>query len=224
MFLAPNQVISPVSPSENKDKSGWILLFHPDLIRKSSLIKKMNEYTFFSYDSHEALHLSENERQIVTNIVQTIKHEYSQNLDEHSHELILSNLELLLNYCKRFYGRQFITRSHINKDIVVKFEEFLQSYFNSDKPKSMGIPSVKYCAKIMCYSTNYLSDLLKKETGKNTKEHIYYYLIEKAKNMLIGTEEPVYRIADSLGFEYPQHFSKFFKNKTGLSPCEYRKE
>jgi AraC-like DNA-binding protein len=222
IFIAPDQIIMPVSESENAATDGWVLCFHPDLIRKSALAKKMKEYTFFSYDSHEALHVSNQERKTVTGIVKTIKKEYSQNIDVYSQELIISNLELLLNYCKRFYGRQFITRTNVNKDVVIRFEEFLQSYFDSDKPESQGLPSVKYCAEQMGYSPNYLSDLLKQETGKNTQEHIYFYLIEKAKTMLLGTEEPVYKIAQSLGFEYPQHFSKLFKNKTGMSPAEYR--
>jgi AraC-like DNA-binding protein len=182
----------------------------------------MREYTFFSYDSHEALHLSDQERQTITTIVRTIEHEYSQNLDIYSQDVMISSLELLLNYGKRFYGRQFITRTHVNKDVVIRFEELLQTYFESDKPETQGLPTVKYCAEQMGYSSNYLSDLLKKETGKNTQEHIHFYLIEKAKNLLLGTEEPVYRIAYTLGFEYPQHFSKLFKSKTGLSPAQYR--
>ena len=222
MFLAPDQTIEPISVSENPELDGWVLLFHPDLIRKSSLGKKMNEYTFFSYDSHEALHVSDQEKQAVINIVKRIEAEYSQNLDIYSHDLIISNLELLLNYCQRFYGRQFITRANVNKDVVIRFEELLKSYFDSDKPASQGLPSVKYCAREMGYSPNYLSDLLRKETGKNTQEHIQFYLIEKAKTLLLGTEEPVYKIAYSLGFEYPQHFSKLFKHKTGMSPAEYR--
>jgi AraC-like DNA-binding protein len=222
MCLAPGQTIEPFSASEDSELDGWVLIFHPDLIRKSALGKKMNEFTFFSYDSHEALHLSDIERQTVTGIVKTIKDEYSQNLDVHSQDLIISSLELLFNYCKRFYGRQFITRANIYKDVVTRFEEFLKSYFDSDKPESLGLPSVRYCAQEMGYSPNYLSDLLKKETGKTTQEHIHFYLVEKAKIMLLGTQEPVNRIAHSLGFEYPQHFSKLFKNKTGMSPAEYR--
>ena len=224
MFLAPGQTIEPVSVSEKAESEldGWILIFHPDLIRKSPLGKKMNEYSFFSYDSHEALHLSDQERQTVTCIVKTIENEYSQNIDVHSQDLIISNLELFLNYCNRFYGRQFFTRTNVNRDVATRFEEYLQSYFDSDKPETRGLPSVKFCAQDMGYSPNYLSDLLKKETGKGTQEHIHYYLIEKAKTLLLGTEEPVSQIAYSLGFEYPQHFSKLFKNKTGMSPAEYR--
>jgi AraC family transcriptional regulator, transcriptional activator of pobA len=222
MCLAPGQTIEPFSASDNTALEGWVLIFHPDLISKSALGKKMNEYTFFGYDSHEALHLSEHEKQTVTDIVQAIKYEYSQNLDVHSQDLIISNLELLLNYCKRFYGRQFITRTNVYKDVVIRFEEFLKSYFDSEKLETLGLPSVKYCAEEMCYSPNYLSDLLKKETGKTTQEHIHFYLIEKAKILLLGTQEPVNRIAHCLGFEYPQHFSILFKNKTGMSPAEYR--
>ena len=197
-------------------------MFHPDLIRNSALANKMKEYSFFSYAAHEALHVSEKERETITNIARAIRNEYSKNLDIYSHELILSNLELMLNHCKRFYGRQFITRVAVNKDIIARFEDFLRSYFDSDKPEKLGLPSVKYCAKEMGYSPNYLSDLLRKETGKNTQDHVYFHLLEKAKDLLIGTNSPVYEIAYSLGFEYPQHFSKLFKQKTGRSPSEYR--
>lgn len=226
LFMAPDQIIEPVTESdtalEEPDPSGWVLIFHPDLLRRTSLGKKMNEYTFFSYDSHEALHVSDQERQTVTSIAQAIRNEYRNNLDNHSHELIVTNLELMLNYCKRFYGRQFITRSNENKDVIVRLEDYLKSCFDADGPLSRGLPSVKDCAREMGYSPNYLSDLLKKETGKNTQEHIHCHLIEKAKNLLLGTEEPVYRIAYALGFDYPQHFSKLFKNKTGMSPAAYR--
>lgn len=222
MFMAPDQVIEPFTAPEDMAKGGWILVFHPDLLRRSALGRKMGEYSFFSYDSHEALHLSDQERQTVTGLVLSIREEYSRNLDAHSQELILSNLELLLNYCKRFYGRQFITRSGACKDVVAGFEEFLKDWFESGKAQREGLPSVKDCAEAMHYSPHYLSDLLKKETGKNTQEHIHFRVIEKAKNMLLGTEEPVKSIAATLGFEYPQHFSKLFKSKTGMSPAEYR--
>jgi AraC-like DNA-binding protein len=223
MFMAPDQVVEPFSAPGDMAKDGWILLFHPDLLQRSPLGRKMGEYSFFSYYSHEALHLSDEERRSVSGLVQAINEEYSRNMDSHSHELILSNLELLLNYCKRYYGRQFITRTNADKDVIARFEEYLQSWFASDRTKSAGLPTVKDCAEAMHYSPNYLSDLLKKETGKSTQEHIHFQLIEKAKTLLLGTEEPVNRIAASLGFEYPQHFSKLFKNKTGMSPAEYRR-
>lgn len=222
IFMAPDQVIEPFSAPDDMAKDGWILVFHPDLLRRSPLGRKMGEYSFFSYDSREALHLSEEERRCITGLAQAIKEEYGRNMDAHSQELILSNLELLLNYCKRFYGRQFITRESAEKDVVARFEEYLRAWFESGKAESAGLPTAKDCAEAMRYSANYLSDLLKQETGKSTQEHIHFHLIEKAKTLLLGTEEPVNRIAASLGFEYPQHFSKLFKNKTGMSPAEYR--
>lgn len=220
--MAPDQTFTAEDYNEEKVQTGWGLYFHPDLIRKSSLSKKMKEYTFFSYDANEALHLSDKEKQTITTVIEKINEEINQNIDVYSQDLIISHIELLLNYCKRFYGRQFITRTNINKDTVSKFEEFLNEYFDSDKPKNDGLPSVKACAMEIGYSANYLSDLLKKETGKNTQEHIHFHLIEKAKNMLLGTNEPIYNIAYNLGFEYPQHFSKLFKKKTGVSPAAYR--
>ncbi len=221
MFTAPGQVMT-VEYSPN-DTEGWMLCFHPDLIRKSPLITKIKEYTFFTYDSSEALHLSEQEEETIENIVNKIKDEYSQKSDMYSEELIISNLEVLLNYAKRFYGRQFITRSSVNKDVVCRFETLITDYFKSKSLNNNGLPTVKYLAQEMGYSTNYLSDLLKKETGKNTQDHIHFHLIEKAKSLLLGTAEPVTQIAYALGYEYPGHFSKFFKKKTGMSPTEYRK-
>jgi len=223
VFLAPGQAVYiDEDQPEEPESIGWNLCFHPDLIYKSSLGKKINEYTFFTYNQDEALHLSDQEKQKITDIVYEIKNEFSQNMDGFSHDLIISQLELFFNYCKRFYGRQFITRTKVNKDVIIRFEEFLKCYFNSDKLESLGLPSVKYCAQEMGYSPNYLSDVLKRETGKNTQEHIHFYLIEKAKALLLETDKPVNIIACELGFEYPQHFSKLFKNKTGMSPVEYR--
>lgn len=221
MFTAPGQVTTvEYTPIDTK---GWMLCFHPDLIRKSQLNSKMKDYSFFSYDSSEALHLSDQEELTINNIVNTIKAEYSQNLDMYSEELMVSNIEVLLNYAKRFYGRQFITRASANKDLVSRFETVLTDYFESKSLGDSGLPTVKHLAQEMGYSTNYLSDLLKKETGKNTQDHIHFYLIEKAKSLLLATEEPVTQIAYALGYEYPGHFSKFFKKKTGMSPTEYRK-
>jgi AraC family transcriptional activator of pobA len=220
--LAPGQTIIPTRPGDGGGEFGWVLCFHPDLIRGSSLASKMRGYTFFDYDSHEALHLSEEERATVTNIGRAMRNEYSKNLDVYSRDLIVSNLELLCNHCLRFYGRQFITRTSVNQDVVSRFEKYIKTYLDSADLESKGLPSVKECAREMGYSTNYLSDLLRKETGKSTQEHIHFHLIEKAKDLLLGTDEPVSRIAYALGFEYPQHFSKLFKNQTGSSPAKFR--
>lgn len=222
IFLAPGQVITEIDPHDKSNASGWSLYFHPDLVMKSELGRKMNNYSFFSYEANEALHLSDEEKETVFDCMTKIKKEYSQNIDKHSHALIVSNLELLLNYCTRFYDRQFYTRTTQNQDIVTHMESLLKNYFNSDKPLNLGIPTVKYCAAQVNLSPNYLSDLLKKETGKNTKEHIDYYLIQKAKSLLMSTNSSIGEIAYDLGFEYPRYFSKLFKKKTGMTPVQFK--
>ena len=222
ILTAPCQVMTSGGVNDNDKAQGWSLLFHPDLIRKSELGKNMNKYSFFSYDVHEVLHVSEEEEQNITELIKKIEKEYSQNIDKHSQNLIISNIQLILDYCMRYYDRQFYTRTNLNKDIVSRFEHLVVNYFSSDNPLKMGIPTVKYCGIELNMSPNYLSDMLKKETGKNAQEHIHYHLIENAKTKLLGTTEPISLIAFSLGFEYPQHFSKIFKAKTGMSPVEYR--
>ena len=222
-FSAPNQVMYPDHlVSDILDDGGWSLIFHPDLLFGTTLGSKINTYQFFSYDVNEALHISDQEKQKITECLANIVDEYSQNIDRHAQEIIVSNLELLLNYCKRFYDRQFSTRKKQNSLVVNKIEKLLMSYFDSDLPSKMGLPGVKYCAEQMNLSPNYLSDLLKKETGKNTKEHIDYYLINKAKNLLLGKELSISEIAYDLGFEQPKSFSKLFKKKTGFTPKEFR--
>jgi AraC-like DNA-binding protein len=224
MFLGPGQSIVPIADAREleEDGDGWTLMFHPDLIRKSPLASKMSEYSFFGYDSHEALHLSDEEQSILTSAVKRIEEEYARGIDQHSQELLVSHVQLLLTYCQRFYGRQFSLRSNANKDVISRLEAFLQQYFESDRPAKDGLPTVQVCAKAMGYSPDYLSDLLKQETGKNTREHIHYFLIERAKTRLLGSEDTISEIAYSLGFEHPQHFSKLFRSKTGMSPGEYR--
>jgi len=222
LCTAPEQVLTFNRKKETKTTEGWGLFFHPELIRKSPLGKRINEYSFFSYAENEALHLSEQEEQILLSLLRQMENEYNTNIDNYSHDLIISNIELLLNYCRRFYGRQFITRTNHNKDVIIRFEEFIIEYFNSDKLKEKGIPTVKYCAEAMNLSPNYFSDLLKSETGKNTQEHIHYYLLEKAKNILMGSGKSINEVAYELGFEYPQNFSKFFRKKVGGSPSAYR--
>lgn len=219
---APEQVISFDRKKEANSSEGWGLYFHPELIRHTPLGNKIHEYAFFAYAENEALHLSEQEKQTVLSILKQMEAEYNTNIDHYSQELIISNIELLLNYCKRYYGRQFITRTSQNKDVIARFEQFLIDYFNSGKLVSAGIPSVRHCAETMNLSPNYFSDLLKSETGKNTQEHIHYYLIEKAKTILAGSTKSINEIAYELGFEYPQNFSKLFKQKVGISPTEFR--
>lgn len=221
--IAPKQVVIMDSEIEKRDDMmGWGLFFHPDLLRGTSLGEKMNEYTFFSYETAEALHLSEKEKQTLYDCVQKIATEIQENIDNHSQTLIVSNIELLLNYCSRYYGRQFITRKSSNSNTVAQVEKLLKSYFTSEQLKEIGLPTVKYLADNVHLSASYLSDLLKKETGMNAQDHIHYYLIEEAKNILLNSDNSVGEIAYSLGFEYPQYFSKLFKQKTGKTPIEYR--
>ena len=221
--IAPNQLITIENDtSETNDLVGWGLFFHPDLIRGTSLSNKIKEYTFFSYQVKEALHLSDKEKQTLLDCVNKLETELTENIDHHSQTLITSNIELLLNYCARYYDRQFITRKKANTDVLDKFESSLANYFNSNEVQKNGLPSVKYFAELLFLSPNYLSDLLKKETGKNAQELIHYYLMEEAKNNLLHTNYSVNEIAYKLGFEYPQYFSKLFKSKTGMTPLEYR--
>lgn len=221
VFVAPGQVVG-VNSSEIVQPKGWALLFHPDLIRGTSLGHNIKDYSFFSYEVYEALHLSEKERQIVIDCLSKIDYELKQSIDKHSKTLIANNIELLLNYCMRFYDRQFIPRSNANKDILVKFEKLLDEYFQSDMPQTLGLPTVKYCAENIHLSANYLGDLIKKETGKSPQEHIQLKLMDIAKERIFDTSKSVSEIAYELGFKYPQHFSRMFKNETGYTPNEYR--
>lgn len=224
IFTSPGQVtiFEGKMPSEDESAEGWTLAFHPDLIRKSKLADKMNRYSFFNYEVNEALHLSEDERKTIEELLEKITKEYSQNLDKHSQNLIISNIELLLDYCTRFYDRQFYTRANLNNDIVSKFEKLIKDHYLNGRASETGIPNVSFCAKKLNLSSNYLSDLLKKETGKTAQEHIHLFIIEKAKNSLLNSSNSISEIGYTLGFEYPQHFSNLFKSKTGLSPREYR--
>lgn len=222
VFISPGQVAGIGNPPGNPAPKGWALLFHPDLIRGTSLGRIIKEYTFFSYESNEALHLSERERQIIIDCLNKIDHELQQSIDKHSKRLIASNIELLLNYCLRFYDRQFITRSLVNKDILTRFENLLDSYLNSDLAKTLGLPTVKYCADELHLSANYFGDLIKKETGKSPQEYIQFKLIDLAKDRIFDTTKTVSEIAYELGFKHPQHFSRMFKKSTGYTPNEYK--
>lgn len=219
-YIAPGQLTEYDEIS--KVSSGWMLFVHPDLIRTFPLHKKLNEYSFFSYQSNEALHISEKEKEILNSILEKIEWELDSNLDDFSEEVIVTNIELLLNYSKRFYNRQFITRKRFNKNIVVRFENLLQQYFEQDQQKELGIPTVQYFAGKMNFSANYLSDLIRKGTEQSIKEHIHNFIIEQAKNKLLNTDKSISEIAFELGFEYSQYFSRLFKNKVGKTPKEYR--
>lgn len=224
VFTSPGQVtiFEDEMPTDNETSKGWTLAFHPDLIRKSSLADKMSQYSFFNYEVNEALHLSEEELATIEELLDKVVREYTQNLDKHSQNLIISNIELLLDYCTRFYDRQFYTRSNLNLDYISKFEKLLKKYYETEWADKKGLPTVQYLARELNFSSNYLSDLLKKETGKTAQEHIHLFVIEKAKNKLLNSQTTISEIGYSLGFEYPQHFSNLFKSKTGFSPSEYR--
>ncbi len=218
-FLSPNQVLT-VDEKGERNNDGWSLLFHPDIIANYSLATVIKKYGFFSYGVNEALHLSDKEEATIENLVQNIKQEYSSAIDLFSQDVIVSNLELLLNYCNRFYNRQFITRKMASNDLLVNFENKLSNYFE-DNPNS-NLPTVKKLAEELNVSPNYLSDMLRTVTGQNTKQHIHSKLVEKAKEYLTTTSKSIGEIAYQLGFEHPQSFNRLFKNKTDFSPLEYR--
>jgi AraC-like DNA-binding protein len=224
VFISPGQIMEIENDGKVYQPMGHALVFHSDLIQGTNLAKSINEYNFFSYKANEALHLSERERQIVLDCFSKIKYELLQGVDKHSKKLIASNIELFLNYCDRFYDRQFITRDNVNKGILEKFEELLNGFFISGKPQTIGLPSVAYFAEELHLSANYFGDLIKKETGKSAKEYIQDKIIEIAKNKTFDTDKTVNEIAYELGFKYPQHFTRLFKQRVGVTPNEYRNE
>jgi AraC-like DNA-binding protein len=221
-FIGPNQVTQFENTDTKDDSNGWNILFHPDLIRKSSLGTTIKDFSYFNYGLSEALHVSDKEKSILFHLVERIENELEQNIDKHSQELIIANLESILKYCNRYYDRQFYTRTNLNKDLIVRFENYLENHFNSENLVNKGIPTVTECGKALNMSGSYMSDLLKLETGRSAKDHIHSYIIEKAKNLLLSSQITVGEVAYGLGFEYSQHFSKLFKSKTGFSPAEFR--
>jgi AraC family transcriptional regulator, transcriptional activator of pobA len=221
IFLAPGQVIGS-NGEEYYQPQGLALVFHPDFIHGTTLGRHIHEYTFFSYAVNEALHLSERERQIILDCFSKINYELEHGVDKHSKKLIVTNIELFLNYCVRFYDRQFITRENTVKGALEKFESLLNNFFASDKPQTVGLPSVAYCAGELNLSPNYFGDLIKKETGKSAHEFIQLKLIEVAKERIYDTKKSVSEVAYGLGFKYPQHFSRVFKQSVGMTPQEYR--
>jgi AraC-like DNA-binding protein len=222
VFIAPGQVIGVYTNGENVQPKGYALVFHPDLIHGTSLGRHIQAYTYFGYQSNEALHVSERERKIVLECFSKIQYELEHAIDNHSKKLIVSNIELFLNYCSRFYERQFITRENVHQGVLERFENFLNEYYQSDKPATIGLPSVALCADELHLSSSYFGDLIKKETGKTAQEYIQAKVIDVAKERIFDLTKSVSQVAYELGFKYPQHFSRLFKQRVGQSPNEYR--
>ena len=222
VFMAPGQVAGVNSNGEYYQPKGHVLAFHADLIHGTSLGRHIQDYNFFEYQSNEALHLSEKEKTIVLDCFSKIDYELERGVDKHSKKLIVSNIELFLDYCIRFYDRQFITRDHVSAGVIEKFETMLTNYFFSDKPQTTGLPSVAYCADELNLSPNYFGDLVKKEAGKTAQEYIQFKLIDMAKEKIFDGDKTVNQIAYELGFKYPQHFTRLFKKRVGQTPLEYR--
>lgn len=222
VFVSPGQVFGHPADGSTYRTKGWCLYFSPELLRGTQLGRHMKDYTFFSYDVNEALHLSLQERETIIDCLKKIDEEIESGTDRHSNTIITSAIELFLNYCTRFYDRQFITRKKANKDILVRFEELLDGYFSSDKPQTYGTPSVAYCAEQLHLSANYFGDLIKKETGRSAQEYVQQKIMDTAKDMLADQEKSISEIAYALGYQYPQYFSRAFKKATGRTPNEYK--
>jgi len=220
-FVSPNQITG--SRENNADHTGFTLFIHPDFLLTYPLAKKIRQYGFFSYSANEALHLSEKEKATIISIFKIIEEELNSRIDDFSQDVIISQIELLLNYANRFHKRQFITRKAVSNDLLQKLEEILDEYFNNEKPLNQGIPTVQYLSEHLNISPSYLSDMLRSLTGQNAQHHIHNKLIEKAKEKLSATSLSVSQVAYELGFEHPQSFSKLFKTKTHLSPLEFRR-
>ncbi|UMQ42569.1 helix-turn-helix transcriptional regulator [Chryseobacterium sp. Y16C] len=219
MFTAPNQVLAT---DENAEYFGYTLFIHPDFLRNYPLAKSIKKYGFFSYDTNEALHLSEKEKTLIVGILDNINEELNTAIDEISQDVIISYLEVLLNYSNRFYKRQFITRKVVNHDLLSKMEDVLESYFNKQETLTKGLPTVEFLASELNLSTHYLSDMLRNLTGQNTQQHIHEKLIEKAKEYLTTTNFSVSEVAYQLGFEHSQSFNKLFKKKMNVTPLSYK--
>ena len=222
LFLAPGQVMGSEDDGVLHHPEGWVLALHPELLRGTPLASLIREYSYFSYNANEALHLSEQERKTIIDSMEKIRIELQYPIDKHSKSLIIDNIKLLLDYCIRFYDRQFITRENVNKDILTRFENLLEDYFSSDAPAEKGMPSVQYCADKLCLSANYFSDLCRKETGMSALKHIQQKMFDVAKERVFNVSKSISEISYELGFPYPQHFSRWFKKMAGNTPNEYR--
>jgi AraC family transcriptional regulator, transcriptional activator of pobA len=222
LFASPNQIVGGNSDTTTCS-AGYTLLIHPDFLWNYPLAKKIKQYGFFSYSANEALHLSDNEKATIISIFKIMSEELSSRIDDFSQDVIISQIELLLNYANRFYKRQFITRKAVSNDLLQKLEDILDEYFNNEKPLSQGIPTVQYLSERLNISPSYLSDMLRSLTGQNTQQHIHNKLIEKAKEKISTTSLSISEIAYELGFEHTQSFSKLFKTKTNFSPLQFRR-
>jgi len=222
LFAAPNQIIGPDVGNNGKVCSLYTLLIHPDFLLSYALAAKIKQYGFFSYSANEALHLSDKEKETIISLFKIIEEELNSRIDDFSQDVVISQIELLLNYANRFYKRQFITRKAVNHSLLQNMEEILDEHFNTEKYSGQGIPTVQYLAEKLSISSSYLSDMLRSLTGQNAQQHIHNKLVEKAKEKLSATNLSVSEVAYALGFEHPQSFSKFFKTKTKLSPLEFR--
>lgn len=219
-FYAPGQLCESSTTVDTSELSGWMIVFHPDLLHKYPLAKKMAGYGFFSYQVHEALHLSGGEEELLDGLLDTMRREHAQPIDAFSQDVLVAQLEVLLSYANRFYHRQFLTRRPAEHDLLSRFEELLNAYFA--RPSGQPLPTVQHFADALHVSPAYLSDMLRSLTGQNTQQHIHQALIERAKQLLRGTSLTINETAFQLGFEYPQYFSRLFKNKTGLTPAAFR--
>ena len=220
-FFSPGQVIATATPDDMVLEGCWLVI-HPDFIQQYPIARTIKEYGFFTYAVNEALHMSDREEALITSVMHNIDQEYRSVIDSYSQDVIVSHIDLLLNYANRFYNRQFITRKNASHDLLTKLEELLSDYFDQENGSPTGLPTVQYLSDQLNVSPPYLSDMLRKLTGQNTQQHIHNKLIEKAKVILSTTSMSVSEIAYQLGFEYPQSFNKLFKSKTNLSPLEFR--
>jgi len=221
--MAPKQRLTiETPPGEQQDHTGWLLQIHPDFLWKTPLAKKIKQYGYFSYNVTEALHLSEKEEVLISGIMENIGQEYSASIDSFSQDIIIAHIELLLSYVERFYQRQFITRKIVNHKILTELESLLVGYFKDESLIQKGMPTVQFIAESLNISPNYLSRLLRSLTGQSTRQFIHDKVIEIAKEKLSTTDLSVNEIAYDLGFEHPQSFSKLFKNKTNVSPLQFR--
>jgi AraC family transcriptional activator of pobA len=222
LFASPNQVIGSDDDQDTEDLSFYTMLIHPDFLHGYPLARKVKQYGYFSYATNEALHLSESEKAIILSVFHIIEQELNSRVDEFSHEVVLSQIELLLNYANRFYKRQFITRKIVSNDVLERLEALLDDYFHNERTATQGIPTVQFLSDQLNVSSSYLSDMLRALTGMNTQQHIHNKLVEKAKEKLSLTSLTIAEIAFDLGFEHPQSFSRFFKMKAKVSPVEFR--